>query len=106
MAATRSSTSLAYCRVPTLGASVGQHAADGDTLGLEERQHAVVQHVGGGDQCLGVVKLGEANLRASASGAPHAAAIPAQTISATLPGSACGSLTMGGSSASLSWWMQ
>ena len=40
-----------------------QYSADRDFLLLEEGQHAVIQHVRRGDRGLGIVELGEADLR-------------------------------------------
>ncbi len=45
------------------GASVGQHPADDDALLFEEWQHAVVEHLGGGNRRPAVIELGEADLR-------------------------------------------
>ena len=45
-----------------LRAAVGEHAAEPDVVLLVERQHTVVQELGGGDRCLAVVEFGERHL--------------------------------------------
>lgn len=44
------------------GPPVGQHALEGNVVLLVERDHPVVEEVGGGQRRLSVVKLGEADL--------------------------------------------
>src|SRR5512132_1548558 len=43
-------------------AAVGQHPAERDAVLLIERQHPVIEQIGGGDRGLDVVELGEADL--------------------------------------------
>ena len=45
-----------------LGAAVGQQALQRDAVRLEEGNDAIVEQIGGGDRCLAVVELGEAEL--------------------------------------------
>jgi hypothetical protein len=42
--------------------AIGQHAADHDLVLVEERHHAVVHQLGGGERRLPVVELGEDDL--------------------------------------------
>jgi hypothetical protein len=43
-------------------AAIGQHPAERDGVFLIERQHPVIQQIGGGDRRLDVVELGETDL--------------------------------------------
>ena len=45
-----------------LAAAVRQHAQQLDIVLLEERQHTVIEQIGGGDGRLAVVELGKADL--------------------------------------------
>jgi hypothetical protein len=42
-----------------LATAVGQHAQELGIVLLEERQHSVVQEIGGGDRRVAVIELGE-----------------------------------------------
>jgi hypothetical protein len=48
-----------------LRAAVGQHAQERDAFGLEERQHPVIEGVGGGQRVLAVVELADGDPRVS-----------------------------------------
>ena len=51
---------LMMLRIATIfRAPVGQHPAEGNAMAFEERQHTVVQDLGGGDRRLAIVKFGE-----------------------------------------------
>ena len=43
-------------------AAIGQHAHELDVMAIEERDHAVVEEIGGGDRRLAIVELGEGDL--------------------------------------------
>jgi hypothetical protein len=45
-----------------LGAAIGQDPAERDLVLIEERDHPVVQQLGGGDRSLAVVQLGKSHL--------------------------------------------
>ncbi len=45
-----------------LAAAVGQHPQQLDLVAVEERQHAIVEEIGGRDRRLAIVELGKAHL--------------------------------------------
>ena len=53
---------VAVVRATIFGAPVGQHPLQHDAVLVVERDHPVVQQVGGGERGLAVVQLGEADL--------------------------------------------
>ena len=53
---------VAVVRAAILGATIGQHPVDADPVLVEERDHPVIQQVGGGERRLAGIELGEADL--------------------------------------------
>src|SRR5271165_4135373 len=52
---------VAVMRSAKFGSAIGEHALQGNVVLLVERDHAVVEQVGGGERGLAIVQLGEAD---------------------------------------------